>query len=77
MLTIREGAFAIGPHLRQEFRGLRSVYTENMAGDKSPPDVMVIVLISYNVVFLGVANKPPCHAFEGALNAISMRVKCG
>jgi hypothetical protein len=40
-----------------------------------PPDVIRIVLISYNVVFLGVANRPPCHAFEGALNAISKRVK--
>ncbi len=32
-------------------------------------------LISYNVFFLWVANQPPCHALEGALNAISMRVK--
>jgi hypothetical protein len=40
-----------------------------------PPDVIRIVFISYNVVFLGVANQPPCHALEGALNAISKRVK--
>ena len=39
-----------------------------------PPDVIRIVFISYNVVFLGVANQPPCHALEGALNAISKRV---
>jgi hypothetical protein len=38
------------------------------------PDVKRIVLISYNVVFLGVANQTLCHALEGALNAISMRV---
>ena len=41
-----------------------------------PPDVIRIVFISYNVVFLGGANQPPCHVLEGALNAISMRVKC-
>jgi hypothetical protein len=29
-----------------------------------PPDVIRIVLISYNVVFLEVANQPPCHAFD-------------
>ncbi len=39
-----------------------------------PPDVIRIVLISYNVVFLGVANQPPCLALQGALNAISKRV---
>jgi hypothetical protein len=39
-----------------------------------PHDVIRIVLVSYNVVFLWVANQPPCHALEGALNAISMRV---
>ncbi len=39
-----------------------------------PRDVIRIVLISYNVFFLWVANQPPCHALEGALNAISMRV---
>ena len=40
-----------------------------------PPDVIRIVFISYNVVFLGGANQPPCHVLEGALNAISKRVK--
>jgi hypothetical protein len=40
----------------------------------SPPDVIRIVFISHNVFFLGVANQPPCHALEGALNAISKRV---
>jgi hypothetical protein len=39
-----------------------------------PPDVIKIVLIYYKVVFLGVASQPPCHALEGALNAISIRV---
>jgi hypothetical protein len=39
-----------------------------------PPDVIRIVFISYNVVFLGGANQPPCHVLEGALNAISKRV---
>ncbi len=41
----------------------------------SPLDVIRIILISYNVVFLVAANEPPCHALEGALSAISMRVK--
>jgi hypothetical protein len=39
-----------------------------------PTDVIRIVFNSYNVVFLGVANQPPCHALEGALNNISKRV---
>ncbi len=37
VLTLRSGALAIGPHLRQEFRGLSSVYTENMTGYQSAP----------------------------------------
>jgi hypothetical protein len=40
-----------------------------------PHDVIRIVLISSKVVFLGVANQPPCHALEGALNAICKMVK--
>jgi hypothetical protein len=40
-----------------------------------PHEVIRIVLFSYNFFFLWVANQPPCHALEGALNAISMRVK--
>jgi hypothetical protein len=32
VLALRVGAFVISPHLRQEIRGLRSVYTANMAG---------------------------------------------
>jgi hypothetical protein len=40
-----------------------------------PLDVIRIILISYNVVFFVAANEPPCHALEGALSAISMRVK--
>ncbi len=39
-----------------------------------PPDVIRIVFISSNVVFLGGANQPPYHVLEGALNAISKRV---
>jgi hypothetical protein len=61
---------------KQELRGLRSIYTVNMAGYNSgPPNILRIVFNLHNVIFLGGDNLQLCREKSNIKCAVSERVK--